>query len=73
MVAIVVLSFPVSALVTLLLVPLWRWIEESYGLESIGHSGPAEWCYVATFLVCVSTLGCFYMSGKKRGKSGRVA
>ena len=63
-VALVVLSFPVSALLTLLLVPLWRWIEESYGLESIGHSGPPEWCYAATLPVCVSTLGSFYMSGK---------
>lgn len=69
-VAIVFLSFPVSVLLTLLLVPLWRWLEASYGLESIGHSGPAEWCYLATFLVCASFLVPLYVSRKKRGTPG---
>ena len=69
-VAIVILSFPVSVLLTLLLVPLWRWLEGSYGLESVGHSGPAEWCYVATFLVCASILVSLYVSRKKRGTPG---
>jgi hypothetical protein len=73
-VAIVTLSLPVSVLITLLLLPLWRWIEGSYGLESIGHSGPAEWCYVATFLVITSSgLGVFYMAKKMRGKPGSAA
>lgn len=36
---------------TILLVPLWRWIEEDYGIEAIGHSGPAEWCFYTVFVV----------------------
>jgi hypothetical protein len=33
--------------------PLWNWFENSHGIESVGHSGPADWCYLATFSVVV--------------------
>jgi len=33
--------------------PFWKWLERTTGLEAVGHSGPAEWCYLATFLVWV--------------------
>jgi hypothetical protein len=36
---------PVAVAVTFLLVPLWRRLEASTGIESIGHSGPADWCF----------------------------
>jgi hypothetical protein len=35
---------PVAFGVTILLYPIWSWIETSYGIESVGHSGPADWC-----------------------------
>ena len=41
---------PLSVLVTILLSPLWRWVESEFGVESIGHSGPAGWCYLLVFL-----------------------
>jgi len=36
--------------VTLLLWPLWSWVEAVTGFESIGHSGPALWlwCFALT-------------------------
>ena len=36
---------PLTVFLTFLLVPLWRWIEATYSIESIGHSGPADWCF----------------------------
>ncbi|HVT72786.1 MAG TPA: hypothetical protein VHD61_06590 [Lacunisphaera sp.] len=45
----VLLALPVTFFVTILLIPLWRWIEATYGLESIGHSGPADWCFAVVF------------------------
>ena len=52
----VVLAFvagvPLSALLTLLLWPWWGWFEAHTGIESLGHSGPADWCFVATLLAC---------------------
>ncbi|MDG9922671.1 MULTISPECIES: hypothetical protein [unclassified Pseudomonas] len=39
------LSLPLGVLLALLLVPLWRWLEDFGSVEAIGHSGPAAWCY----------------------------
>lgn len=36
---------------TFLLWPLWSWIEAFTGVESLGHSGPATWCFVAVTLL----------------------
>lgn len=47
--AVLLLCVPLSFIVTLLATPLWSWIEASYGIESVGHSGPAEWCYVVVY------------------------
>ena len=44
---IALLSFPASFVVTLLLWPLWSWVEATFGVESMGHSGPADWCFWA--------------------------
>ncbi|MEQ1511221.1 MAG: hypothetical protein ABL934_00925 [Lysobacteraceae bacterium] len=46
---VLLLSVPVSVATTLLLLPLWSWIEAHWGLESLGHSGPADWCYFAIY------------------------
>ena len=46
---IVVISVPLAILATIVLWSFWRWFEETTGIESFGHSGPAEWCYVLTF------------------------
>ena len=51
---------PVSAFLTLLLMPVWRWVEEHTGVESVGHSGPAEWCFGVTFVACVVALASLY-------------
>jgi len=50
-------SVPLSLLLTLSLMTFWRWLEATHGIESIGHSGPAEWCYLAAFLACLIILG----------------
>jgi len=40
---------PIAFIVTFLLSPLWSWIEVTYGIESIGHSGPADWCFYVVY------------------------
>jgi len=60
------LSIPVALLVTILLVPFWSWLEATSGLESLGHSGPAAWCYLAVYLLVVSICGLLWsLPGKK--------
>jgi len=48
-VAIVVLGVPVTLYLTIALLPLWGAIERRYGIESVGHSGPADWCFWVVF------------------------
>lgn len=44
-----VILAPVAIAMTIAALPLWAWIEDTYAIESIGHHGPAGWCYVATY------------------------
>jgi len=45
-VLICVLALPAAILVTALAFPIWRWFETRTGIKSVGHSGPAEWCFL---------------------------
>jgi len=51
MASIILITAPLSVLLTLLLLPFWSWLETTTGIESVGHSGPAGWCYAAVFLI----------------------
>ena len=55
-VGLLVASVPVVFGVTLVLLPLWSWIEATYAIESIGHSGPASWCFAAVYGVLVALM-----------------
>lgn len=46
-----VVSLPIAFISTILLHPFWRWFEKLSGIESFGHSGPAEWCYWFDYIV----------------------
>jgi hypothetical protein len=45
------IALPVAVIATFLLTPFWRWLESAAHIESIGHSGPADWCFVTIYLV----------------------
>lgn len=45
-----------SIIITVLLFPFWTWVESSFGIESIGHSGPAGWCYLFVFTVLIAAM-----------------
>ena len=48
---IVLLGVPVTFFTTIALLPLWSTIERRYGIESVGHSGPADWCFWTVFVL----------------------
>jgi type II secretory pathway component PulK len=52
--AVLAACLPLSVIVTLLAQPLWSWIETTLGVEAVGHSGPAQWCFLATYALCVA-------------------
>ncbi len=45
---------PAGPVLTLLLFPWWSWLERATGWESMGHSGPAGWCFVAVWCVLLA-------------------
>ena len=63
---IALISIPVALLLTLLLVPFWSWLEVTTGYESLGHSGPAGWCFLAVYLLVVSIGGVIWSLEKAR-------
>lgn len=44
---------PLSLVITLSTWPFWGWFEGVSGIESLGHSGPATWCFFAVYLLLV--------------------
>lgn len=64
---------PVSALVTVVAWPVWSWLEKATGIESMGHSGPATWCYYATYALVVAACLGWQWSRRGRGNRGQRA
>ncbi len=62
-----------SIATTVLMLPLWSWLEASSGIESVGHSGPAVWCYGFVFILLLVMLASAIVlrgrvrAGQKRG------
>jgi hypothetical protein len=51
--AVALIMLPVSFFITVYLYPIWTWIENEYGIEAMGHSGPAEWCFWLVYILLV--------------------
>ena len=63
-IAVLVIAVPLTLVITFLLYPFWSWLDVIGGIESLGHSGPAAWCYEVVYLVLVSA-GVRYVLRKK--------
>ncbi len=63
-------SVPIAFVVTILLFPLWSWVEDTFGIESVGHSGPAGWCFVLTYLIVAATLSTMVVRSLARSLRG---
>ena len=47
--AVLVVSAPVSVFGTFMLMPLWSWIESRFNVEAVGHAMDAGWCFAVTY------------------------
>jgi len=52
--AILVGAVPLAFIVTFLFCPLWGLLESTTGIESLGHSGPASWCFYTVYGLIVA-------------------
>ena len=69
-----VIAVPLSIVATFLLLPVWSWLEASTGIESVGHSGPAEWCFAAVYLVLsLSAALVVFIRGRAGDRDGNAA
>jgi hypothetical protein len=66
--AICAAGVPMAAVLTFLILPAWRWFEASTGIESLGHSGPATWCFIFVYAISICLgFGVWALASKKRG------
>ena len=64
---IAVVCLPAAFILTFLLLPLWSWIEATSKIESIGHSGPADWCFEAVYvLLAAPALGVYALKATRK-------
>jgi hypothetical protein len=62
---VLVISAPASIILSISLLPFWRWLEASTGIESVGHSGPSSWCYLLLYILLVVIGAMIVMRLKK--------
>ena len=48
----VLLGFPIGFFGAVFTSPVWGWFERATGIESLGHSGPADWVFLLVIFVC---------------------
>jgi hypothetical protein len=46
-------ALPITFVFTYSLMPLWRILERDFGIESVGHSGPASWCFGVVYTLAL--------------------
>ena len=67
---ILIVCLPPAFVLTFLLSPLWSWIEATYGIESIGHSGPSDWCFELVYGLLIagafSLVTIYFRAGKAK-------
>jgi hypothetical protein len=51
LVAAIVGGFALSIVTAILTARFWGWFEARTGIESLGHSGPADWVYILLWVV----------------------
>ena len=70
--AVLIICMPIAFIGTILLIPLWSWIEATYAIESIGHSGPSDWCFELVYgLMAATGLAVYAMVQRSRQASHR--
>jgi hypothetical protein len=59
-------ALPVGLVITFVLSPLWSGIERVFEVESMGHSGPATWCYLVVYAATTLALAASLLALRGR-------
>jgi hypothetical protein len=60
------LAAPLAFVATFLSSPFWNWFESATGIESFGHSGPADWCFEVTYIAIVIVSATVYTLAQRK-------
>lgn len=61
----VLLCAPLAVALTVMSWRFWGWLEAATGIESLGHSGPASWCYLAVYVLLLGLAGALLRSSEE--------
>ena len=68
--AVCIAAMPIAIVSTILLTPFWSWLEASIAIEAVGHSGPAEWCYLFIYILVVTGAGLIWSAIMQQRQQG---
>lgn len=64
--AVCLISAPIAIAVTIALLPFLSWVESISEIESVGHSGPAEWCYLMSYIIILTCIFLIWWAIRSR-------
>lgn len=65
-IAICLVTAPIAIAMTIAGLPLWSWVESTLAIESVGHSGPAGWCYLTSYMLILACAGFIWWTIRRR-------
>jgi hypothetical protein len=65
-IAIGLVAAPMAIVMTIAGLPLWSWVEAAFAIESVGHSGPAGWCYLTSYVLILACAGFIWWTIRRR-------
>ena len=60
------LAAPIAVVATFMLSRFWDWFEKKTGIESMGHSGPANWCFVLIYVLLLAAALITFAAGRRK-------
>jgi hypothetical protein len=68
--AVCLVAMPIAVLATIVFMPFWSWLEATVSIEAVGHSGPAEWCYLFIYVLVVTGAGFIWSTIRRQRQQG---
>jgi len=62
----IIICLPLAFIITVFTNPFWLWVENTFSIESVGHSGQAEWCYITVYLLLICAGGLILLKFRNR-------
>ena len=65
-IVLLLIAFPIAVALTFMANPFWKWFEDFTNIESYGHSGAEEWCYLAMYTSIVLLITVLWARSERK-------